>query len=427
MLFGFYFLLLTWLVTRTGFFIKMPVPIWVLAFLFVVKVAAGIYYGWFFTHMPDYKVQADTWRMYYESLVETDWIKKDPAGFIADLFRPRYRQPSEGILATSHSYWNDIKSVLIVKLMAVCNLLSGGRYYVNVLFFEYLSFFGPVALCRLFIQHFPQKKWWLVAGAFLFPSTLLWCSGFHKEGLLLNSLAMCAWIIHHFLQKKRLLPGMALLVFHLLIVFLLRNYLALFFVVWSIPWLVAYRLPAFKWLIFPTAAISYCMLFFATGYTSALPNLPAKLAARQQEFLQIPGESIVQPVPLGYDFKHYAALFPKAVANGFLQPLPLKLKKATYLPAAMEIVVFVLLLIHAIYFLIKKKRKALATYHNSTIVLLLFCLFFAASSFLLIGYIIPYLGAIVRYKAVVWPFIILPLLAILPNLNAVISKKNMKS
>ncbi len=405
----------------------MPIPLWVLVFLFLIKVGAGIYYGWFFTHLPDYKARADTWRMYYESLVETQWLKRDPLGFISDLFRSRYQQTSDGILATSHSYWNDIKSVLVVKLMAVCNLLTGGHYYINLLFFEYLSFFGPVALCRLFIQHFPQKKWYLVAGAFLFPSTLLWCSGFHKEGLLLTSLAMATWIIHStILQNKKLLPGIALLVFHLLIVFLLRNYLALFFVLWCIPCLIAYRLPAFKWLIFSTAAIIYVILFFSTGLIATLPNLPAKLASRQHEFLKIPGESVVQPLALGAGFKDYTALFPKAVVNGFLQPLPFQLKKATYLPAAMEIILFVILLLHALYFLVKNKKILTDSHQKRNGALLLFCSFFCASSFLLIGYLIPYLGAIVRYKAVVWPFLILPLLSILPNPKAFINKKNIE-
>jgi hypothetical protein len=427
-LFGCYLVLLTWLVIKTPFFKKLPVPLWMLAGLFLIKVAAGIYYGWFFSHMPNYKVQADTWRMYYESLTETSWLKNDPGRFFSDLYQTQYQQPSaDGILATSNSYWNNIKSGLVIKLMAVCNLLTGNSYYINVLFFEYVSFFGPVASCRLFIDYFPNQKWPIIAGAFLFPSTLLWCSGFHKEGLLLTSLAMAAWLVNRcFIQKQISWLRLLSIAFHLLIIFLLRNYLALFFVLWCLPWIASYHFPSRKWQIFIMAALVYVGLFFSTIYITVLPNLPEKLAARQQEFLKIPGESIIQPIELQPNAAGYSTLFPAAITNGFLQPLPWNIKKLSYLPAATEIALFVLLILNALYVVVFSKSFKIHIIKQGVGPLLLFCSFFSATVFLLIGYTIPYLGAIVRYKAVVWPFIILPLLLLLPTSSGSIKKKNMK-
>lgn len=424
LLFGFYFLLVSWLVVKTPFFKSLPVAPLVLVSLFAVKVFAGLYYGWFYSHIPNYATQADTWRMYFGSLEETEWIKTDPVGFIKDLFTPRY-QNSTGILGTENSLWNDLKSIVLIKMMAVFNLLSGSRYYVNVIFYEYLAFFGPVAISRVFITYFPNRKWLLIAGAFLMPSVLLWCSGFHKDGMLLSTLAVAFWLINEMFQhKKWLWEKIVLLVFLLFIAFLLRNYLPAFFVWWAMAWWLANRFAGKHLLIYIGMSVLLVFLFFTSSYLPAVPHLPNQLADRQQEFFEMQGESLVQEDPLQGSFYSYLRSFPKAVINGFFQPLPWQIKKASYLPAAAEIVLFFfLLVVNAVLYFNRKARQPKFSTDNTTASLLFFCLFFSGSIFLLTSYTIPFLGPIVRYKSVVWPFALLPLLVYIPE-NFPVLKKN---
>jgi hypothetical protein len=422
LLFGIYFLVISWLLIKTPFFKKLPVAPWVLILLFAIKTAAGLYYGWFYSHIPDYINKADTWRMYFGSLEETQWIKTDPAGFLRDLVTPRY-QNSTGILGTQNSLWNDLKSVVLIKMMAVFNLLTGSRYYVNVIFYEYLAFFGPVAISRIFISYFPAKKWLIIAGAFIMPSVLLWCSGFHKDGLLLTVLGVAAWLVNEMLKAQKFAFGkILLLVFLLFISFLLRSYLPAFFVWWAMAWVLASYFPQRRWYIYIGMGVLLVGLFFATIYIPGVPNLPEQLANRQQEFFEMKGESLIQSQPLQGTAKAYKEGLPKALVNGFLQPLPWQLKKASYLPAALEILLFASLIIINLLFLLKSKRYEYQLQKNTAAPFLLFSLFFAGSVFLLTSFTIPYLGPIVRYKSVVWPFMLLPLLVCLPFKIPVLEK-----
>jgi hypothetical protein len=80
--------------------------------LFIIKIGAGVIYGWFFTRFPHYETLSDTWRFYFGGVEEKIWLLKDPVGFFADLITPRYEQDG-GALATQNSLLNDVKDLLI--------------------------------------------------------------------------------------------------------------------------------------------------------------------------------------------------------------------------------------------------------------------------------------------------------------------------
>ena len=95
---------------------------------------------------------------------------------------------------------------------------------------------------------------------------------------------------------------------------------------------------------------------------------------------------------------------PQAFALSTLRPYPSDVNHLLSLAAAMEICFFMLLFF--IFLFWRKNKVPLSPY-------LLFCLFFSFSVLMMIGYGVNILGAIVRYRSIVLPFIIIPLIAII--------------
>lgn len=410
-----YTLLLGWLIYRSPFLQRSGTkPVWWLL-LFIAKIAAGTGYGWFFTTLPNYEQYADTWRIFFESRQETQWLLHDPAGFLSDLFLPRYTRDA-GVLGTQNSLLNDLKDVLMVKLAAVFNLLTGSRYYVNGVLYQFVTLWGQAALVRLWSSHYPARPWWLAfAGVVAIPSVLFWCSGFHRDGLILHAMGIAAWSFYQLLQKQgRTIPHFALLVVHMLLLFLLRTYLAVFFAAGMGLWWIWLRFPKVKWRITLAAASVGVLLFFTVGKILPGPHLPSVLSGRLHSFMQLSGPiqsllpmKALEPTAIGF-----AKALPSAMNHTLVRPYVWELSKLTYVPAIVELLLFWVGVFMLLASIRRKKAEPLLGLEAGAFVVVIL-------AYLIIGYTIPYLAAIIRYKAVLWP-LLMP--ALLMRLNTQINE-----
>lgn len=366
-------------------------------------------YGWFFTRYPHYETLSDTWRYHFGGIQEKAWLLSDPIGFLADLVKPRYVNDG-GALATQNSLLNDVKDLLLYKLAAVCNLLTGNRYYVNVVLYNFITLFGLVFLAKFWSKIYPRLKpnWWLVIIGLL-PSTLFWCSGFHKDGLLLSAAALGWWCVYQFFEnKKYALKYLVIFAGSIGLMLLLRNVFGLVFLMATVCWWLA----NFKKhsAIYVGSFLMLCVLFFFTAHQFLpFPNLPEAFALRQAEFLKTPGQSNLTtpellPTPIGF-----LNNLPAAINHGFLRPYPWEIKPISVVLAVIEQLIFGIIIIMAIgiFIKLKKPQKLRGAIVSGFLLWAMLCL--------VIGFTIPVLGAIVRYKAVAWPFILPPLIAFIYN------------
>jgi hypothetical protein len=75
-------------------------------------------------------------------------------------------------------------SRIMILLNAFLHLFSFGNIYVHVLFFCFLSFAGSIALCKAFLEFFPLFRNRILLAVFLVPTLLFWGSSPLKEGLI---------------------------------------------------------------------------------------------------------------------------------------------------------------------------------------------------------------------------------------------------
>ncbi|MGI8950266.1 MAG: hypothetical protein ACR2FN_01645 [Chitinophagaceae bacterium] len=404
-LFIIYFIFFCWLITKISFLKNAGLNSQLLIGLFVIKIAAGLFYGWFYA-LPAYISGSDTWRYFNESKSETDWLLKNPVAFIKDLFYYGYQQ-SGNLFSGENSYWNDLKTNVIIKLMAIFNVLSFKNYYVNVVFFNFLFFFGPVAFFRMMNNLYPQKKLLFICSIFLLPSFLFWCSGAHKDGFIFSAIALSVYYFYLQIQQKKIrLKYCLMIVLCFILIFILRNFILVLLIPAFAAWFFAERYPQKKWRVFSTFYLASIILFFLSGYFFSSVNCLQYVVNKQQEFKALSGNSQIAVPQLQSTFQSFIYFFPTAIDIAFFRPHITEIKTLSYLPAAAEnILLFVIILISIVY-----RNKNI--FFSPT---LLFCLFFSLSILLLCGYTVTFSGAIVRYKSIVLPFLITPFVAMIDN------------
>lgn len=399
-IFIFYFLLCCFVIYKAAFYKRSGLKPFELLSLFTIKVAAGIAYAQFYKLPRNYE-NSDSWRFYRASLRETKWLLHDPIAFTKDMFTYGYSNTG-GLFSGHDSYWNDLKSNIPVKLLAITNVLTNNSYYADIILFNFLFFIGLVALFRLFNAIYQTNKWILIIGIILLPSTLFWCSGIHKDGLLLSATGVLLYCFHKSITGRWRIRYIIVMLVSWLLIFGLRNYIALALLPGLACWALALKYPGKTSWIFIGVYLAGIIMFFAGPHISESLNFPERIVQKQQEFHQLSGESKIDVRELRPTAGSFIDYLPTALDMAFLRPHISEARNLSYLPAAIEnLVVLLLMLFSAVALFIRKGKSEALTW---------FLLFFAGSILLIAGYTIPFSGAIVRYRSYALPFLITPLL-----------------
>ncbi|MFL5739217.1 MAG: hypothetical protein ACJ75B_03295 [Flavisolibacter sp.] len=404
LLFVAYLVLFAWLVTKVKFFRNSGLTNPQLVILFLLKVLAGIFYGWIGIYYGQMAQMVDTWAYHVESIQQYHLLQTHPLDFFTDLFHTSYQGGYGNFLTTHDSWWNDVKANFLIKVMALFNLFSFAHYYVNVIFYSFITLFGPVAIYRVMQNVFPSRRYAVLVACFLLPSFLYWTSGLHKEGLIFLGLAL---MIYHFYfgfkENKFPIYRIFLIILGFLLVLILRNFLVLALIPPLCSWAIASKTrlkPAWVYLV--TCAF-FIFLFFSAKYINPALDFPQATVVKQQEFLKlVGGGSAIEVNPLVPSFKGFLINAPQALSMTVLRPYPSDVKHLLSLAAAVEIDFFLLLFL---IFLVGKKKE---TRMNPFI---LFCLSLSFAILMMVGYTVDILGAIVRYRSIVLPFLIVPMVA----------------
>lgn len=404
LLFAAYLIFFAWLVTKTTFFTASGLTTSQLVIVFLLKVMAGIIYGWIGVYYGEMAQMVDTWGYHYESLKEYHLLQSNPKLFFSGIFHNTYNDGYTKFLASENSWWNDLKGTFFVKTLAIFNLVSFGHYYVNVIFYSFLSLFAPIAIYQVMKDVFPARKLPILLATFLVPSVLYWTSGLHKDGIIF--VGICIIIYHvYFGLRERLFSFMrlAMVLFGLLLVLALRNFLIIPLLPALLAWVLAARLNYKPVHVFAGIYLLFIVLFFSAKLIHPRLNFPEEVVARQEEFLKLGGGSAVAVTKMEPTFTSFVVNSPQAFTLSIIRPYPSDVRHLLSLAAAIEIN-FLLLLFVAFLFYRTRGGGPLSPF-------LLFCLFFSFSVLMMVGYTVDVLGAIVRYRSIVLTLLVVPMVA----------------
>lgn len=360
-------------------------------------------YGFYYQHVPNYEMAADTWNYFFEGKKETQLLFNNPLRYFGNFFDNPHDKQYRHLFSPVNSYWKDLKQLYMIKLVSVFNIFSGSRYYVNVIFYSFLTFFGPVAFLKIMNDVFPNRIRIITIGAFLIPSFLFWSSGIHKDGFVFTLLCLAAYLFYFGLKQPRLGWRRLLLIFFLVLaIFPVRNHIVLAAVPGFTTWWLAEKYFKEKWIAFLLITVLGITVFFGSKYIHPKLDLPISIVLRQKEFHKLGGNSILPQRELKSTLKSFISNAPQALNHTLARPYLTEINSPLYLLSAVEIAV--LWLIIFIWFF----RFTENPYRHSVV---LFFLMVSMALLLLTGYIVPQLGAIVRYRSIFLPLLVVPILA----------------
>lgn len=334
---------------------------------------------------------------------EFDLLFSNPHEYFTNIFHDPYTHGYSRLFEYSHSFWNNLRTILIAKMVSLFDFFSFKNFWINSLFFNFIMFFGSVALYKVFISLFPKATIQLVFCIFLLPSALFFSSMIHRDGLILLSISM---IIYHFnyllTQGKISLKNVIIFSLYLLLIFLLRNFVLLALIPALIAWLIASRFPQKAFLIFAIIYTIGLSFFLVSGFISSKINFPAFVAQRQASFIEIGkmGNSTLKIRPLKPTAQSFIVNAPQAFNLSLMRPYLSKINKLQFAPFAIEIFLMEILFIFLLFF--HKRNTPIPP-------LIYFNLFFSLSMLMLAGYVVPIIGAIVRYRSIYFIFLMIPL------------------
>ncbi len=404
LLFAAYLIILCSLLLRVPFIKNTGISSGTLLGLFLLKILAGIAIGWIAIHT--YGPGNDYWDTNDYAREEYQLLFSNPGKYFTNLFIPDgYTGGYSGLFSSYNSFWNDLEGNIIIKLVSVFNVFSRGDYYINSLFFNFIIFFGHVIFYKLFIKMFPGRNLLVIIGCFLLPSTLYFSSGIHKDGLVFLMLAILVYSVYQSILKTRFnSKRVFLIVVSLALLFLLRNFVCLALLPALFAWILTTKT---KWPAIPVFAAVYLLCgLLVFNVDVIVPKIKPLtiITAKQTEYLKLQGAATqIELTPLQPTFKSFAYNAPQAINHGFLRPYIWELPVKSVLPLSIELLGSQFLILLLIFF---RRRD----FDSNQKPFLLFACFFVVSVFLIIGYIVPNLGSLVRYRSLYLPLIITPIL-----------------
>ncbi len=402
-LFAGYLIGVAWLITKVKFFTQSGLTKAQLIIFFLLKVMAGIFYGWIGVYYWQMAQMVDTWSYHYESLQESALLRNDPITFFTSLFRNTYEGGYTNFLVSKNSWWNDLKGTFFIKLLAIFNLLSFGNYFINIIFYSFLTMFGPVAIYRVMRSVFPVRRLSILIATFLVPSFIYWTSGLHKDGLIFVGLGL---VVYHFYfglkEEKFRFYRLPLIALGLALILAMRNFLLLPLLPCLVAWWLAKRLTVKPVIVFAGVLFLSMVIFFTAGYVHPKFNFPEAVVIKQQEFFKLGGKSAVRVDSLRPGLGSFIQNAPGAFSITTIRPYPADVRHLLSLAAAVEINLILLLVLLFVFY----RRVQLEPSP-----FLLFCLCFSFATLMMIGYSVNVLGAIVRYRSIVFPFLVVPIVA----------------
>jgi hypothetical protein len=251
---------------------------------------------------------------------------------------------------------------------------------------------------------FPTRKLAVLLATFLAPSFIFWTSGLHKDGFIFLGFALITYHIYFGFRENRLRwYRIPLVLLGFLLVLVLRNFLVLPLLPSLAGWFLAQKVRMHPALVFGAVFIIALLVFFGAGKLHPQLDFPNSVSIKQKEFMKLGGNSAVKVDTLQPTFGSFVRNAPQAFAISTIRPYPSDVRHLLSLAAALEI--NFLLFLFLIFLLYRHKPVSLTPFHY-------FCLFFSFSVLMMVGYSVNILGAIVRYRSIIFPFLIVPMIAL---------------
>ena len=380
---------------------------WALLCSWGIRAFASIILLYVYTSIYPLRKEADVFKYYDDGIMLSEIAADQPAAFTRIMLGTW--NAHDLVYLNRLNYWfrsydhgisNDNR--VVIRVNALLNLVTRGSYGLNLLVFLALSWLGSYWLFQLFFG-LSSSKITSYLCAFLVPSTIFWSSGILKEALLIFAIGGFLYSIFRLNQRVRwdmiLLGALCLTLLSFLKIYILLTLLPIVLISWLWNRTKSVRITIGSVVaICCLVALSHVLLFPEWSFLSTLQG-------KQFDFIQmahaVNAGSVVPIIPMDGSLLTIIKLIPLGIWNVLVYPDVGMLKNTQSLVAFLENVFFLLVLLGVMF-----RFKGISWRLDWRFPMLLFSL----AVFSLVGMTAPVVGAMVRYKAPVLPFLLMSLL-----------------
>lgn len=379
------------------------------AAVFILKIIFGISLWAIYTYHYTYRNTSDAFRFFDDATIIFNATKGHFWHFAriisginsdAEYLKPYLEETSHWYRPYDYGLLNDDRT--LIRFNAILLFFSFGYYHVHIVFMNFLSLAGLFAIYKTVASVLPDRKTEVFASVFFIPTVLFWGSGVLKEGLLLFALGLFMHALHKISQRNVSVKIFAVLLFSLCLLILTKVYILLCFLPALVSMAVV-RLTGRKMAVMKFALTHVLLVLLAINihHIHSEYNILEILQVKQRDFYNVAelwnAGSAIDIGRLEPNLRSFIIHIPGALAAVFFRPHLLEADSAFLVASALEN--FIILALAAFYFFHLKKP---GTFNMPWV---LFCLSFVIFLALLIGWTTPVMGAMVRYKLPLLPFL----------------------
>ncbi len=383
-----------WLIRRWKYFQQDGLSLKLVWAVYGVKIAAGIFYGYFTLHFYG---KIDSFSHFYASNILYGVLTEfgDVWSFLKLTLGPRggdIPEPLQKYMTHIEGYWYSVNNYNMLRYNALLRLVSFGYYNVHVVWHTFFVLIGNIALYRFFYAYFPERSTVLKLAVFWVPSVIFWTSGLHKDGLMFSLIGLFLWRFKCLLDRPLSLKNIVIFIPVVFLLFLIRNYILLLMLPGLAALIISMKWQRYIGPVFVAIHIICWVCLFNVHLVIPRIDLMDKLQNRQKEFKELQGQTNMHLSELGDSGWTVLKNLPEAFAHTFLRPHFWECHNTRMYLLALENYVIFILMVWCFFQRPGHKPTARAV--------LWLCFFFSLTLFLFIGIMVPNMGAIARYKSV---------------------------
>jgi hypothetical protein len=325
-------------------------------------------------------------------------------------FLTRHRLTSDfNMFLEENSNWNYLTHNGIILVNVVLNFLSFDNLYINTLLFSFPVFLGNFALFKTFRRRFPRDPLTALT-VLLLPSTLFWTSCLHREGAVYGLLGLLFYAIDRRMARRALY---CFLLFIAITYFRPAISLSLLPALATGWWLE--KAPSRRLLLTMAATITVAGIVQFLVLPGGFHTLLQGISDRQLAFRVLEGHSRLYLPALDGSWSSIWRVLPAATRNGLFEPLPGSGGQSIYMIFSLELMAIWVTILVALLFRLKSRRSDPSDPlpndpSRRPSLFSIACILFALTGLLMIGFMVPFAGAIVRYRSIFLPFLLAPFL-----------------
>lgn len=385
------------------------------AFFFLLKVAAGVLLTLIYTYYYTDSSKSDIYRYFNDSKVISSLLFTHPKVWLCAITGIGLNNPENFQYMINTQYFShpvaDVATdnAFIIRFISILNFFSFSNIYINTLLLNFISFIALVIIYKRLSILFPEFRQIILVPLFLVPSVVFWSSGLLKEQFVFIAFGIIACAFN---LAGRTRIAMSALGF--LIGFYVKAYIFLIL-------LTAFGV--YYLFIIQKRLLQYVLilLVLVTG-VFVLKNSKAcdSLIEKRNEFITLAhaemAGSLIEAESYNEGCPGLIKHAPQFLVNAVLRPFVWERGNLFQLIFAIENLVLVAILIYCLigYFACSQKRKLILFFPT-----FIFCLL----NYFIIGVTVPVIGAIVHYRIICTPFLIISVLCLI-NLEKIKSELN---